>query len=54
MESFLLDAVLAAAGLIALYRRSPFSDLQDGMNTYVNDKDEFIGIIHFYYYVLWV
>jgi hypothetical protein len=47
-ESLLLSAILAMVGLIALYRRSLFSDLQHGMNRYVNDKDQFIGIHTFF------
>ncbi|MCI0442564.1 hypothetical protein L0152_05015 [bacterium] len=47
-NSFLLGAVLAAFGLVTLYRCSLLTDLQNGMNRYVKDKSRLVGIHTFF------
>jgi hypothetical protein len=43
MEDLILPAIFVLAGVIALYRGSLFTNLQDGMNKYVYEKDRYLS-----------
>ncbi len=43
MENLILPAFFVLSGFFALYRGSLFSDLQDGMNKYVYEKDRYLS-----------